>query len=566
MTQVYVAGALAYDRRLPGHDLLALSYTAGLNKAGTATITMPPGHPSYNAYEPYKPVVTIIDDGVTVFRGRALKPDDDFLGRRTVTCEGERCFFRDAVMRPYLYQAAPDVIFADLIGIYNSQVEEDKRFVVGTVTVTDPNGYVRLESSKAEQVGDTLDKLVNRCGGYIVFTTNEAGDRVVNWYEAVSYRNSQTIDFGSNLLDFKRTTENNELATRIIPYGAKNEETGEYVTIESVNDGLDYIQDDEAVALRGIITKPVFYDDVTEPMNLKRKAEQDLNTSKNLITSLTLTATDLSVAGIFATTDPSALGTSAVVGEAIAGKAIVGTAGQTIQPFREGDLITVRSRPHGLNDQFLLTDRAVNLLDKSGSSITLGKETPTLTGLSNAGDKATLEELNRTERRITADYTLNVAQAVAAAQRTLASLIEQTSESIKLEVSETYATNGEVTEAVSSSMTQLSDSFTFTFSELKTVVDEYDAEMRAHIVEQESYIRMKDGDLILGKNAEGSMVLTLENDLIVFKKNGATFGWWDGVDFHTGNIVIEVSERAQLGNFAAVPRKNGHLSWLKVKN
>ena len=106
---------------------------------------------------------------------------------------------------------------------------------------------------------------------------------------------------------------------------------------------------------------------------------------------------------------------------------------------------------------------------------------------------------------------------------------------------------------------------TFTFSELRTYVDDNDATARKHIEEQEKYIRFEGGDIILGQNVEGSMTLTLENDLIVFKKNGNTFGWWDGVDFHTGNIVIEVTERAQFGKFAAVPRKNGHLSWLKIK-
>ena len=61
------------------------------------------------------------------------------------------------------------------------------------------------------------------------------------------------------------------------------------------------------------------------------------------------------------------------------------------------------------------------------------------------------------------------------------------------------------------------------------------------------------------------MNLSLDNDLIIFKKNGQQFGWWDGVDFHTGNIVIDVTERAQFGNFAFVPRSNGSLSFMKVR-
>jgi phage minor structural protein len=535
MIQVYAAGELTYDSRLQSHSLLALSYTAGLNKAGTATITMPPGHPAYNVYEQYKQVISIYDNGRRVFRGRALKPDDDMLNRRTITCEGERCFFRDALMRPYLYQAPPDVIFADIIDIYNSQVEADKCFVVGTVTVTDANNYVRLEAEKAEQVSDTLDKLVKRCGGYIVFTDNENGDRVVSWLEKLNYSTNQTIDFGSNLVDFKRSTANNELATRIVPYGAKNEETGEQLTIESVNGGLDYIEDAEAIALRGIITKPVHWDDVTEPLNLLRKAQEFLESSKKLITGLTLTAADLSAVNA------------------------------NFDAFREGDLIRVRSKPHNLDDDFLLTDLKVDLLKKGSSNITLGKDVQTLTGLSSKGDQATLDELRSIERNIRADYKLNISEAIAATSLLLTSLIEQTEDRIRTEVSETYATNGEVESKISTEMSQLSNSFTFTFNQLRAVVDENDATARKHIEEQEKYIRFENGDIILGQSVEGSMTLTLENDLIVFKKNGATFGWWDGVDFHTGNIVIEVNERAQFGAFAAIPRSGGNLSWLKVK-
>lgn len=555
MIQIHSNGELTYDSRRTGYDLLALSYTAGLNKAGTATIIMPPGHPAYGAYHLYRDIITIHDHDTLVFRGRPLNPTDDFLGRRTIICEGERSFFRDALMRPYLYQAAPDVIFTELVDIYNSQVEAEKQFIVGTVTVTDPNDYVRLESTAAEQMSATLDKLVQRCGGYIIFTSNEDGARVINWYDAVSYANNQTVAFGENLTDFSRSVANDGLATRIVPYGAQDPETGEYLTIESVNDGLDYIEDEEAVALRGVITKPVFYDDVTEPLNLLRKAQADLAASKTLITSLTLTAVDLSCLGV----------STAIAGDAIAGRALSGNCNKCLDAFREGDLIRVQSTPHGLDDEFLLTDRNVDLLNKANNSISLGKEVRTLTAQTAAGDQAVLDTLHKTERHIRSDYTLNIAQVVESTQQLLSSLIEQTSEAIKMEVSETYATNGDVESAISTSMEQLSNSFTFTFNELRTVIDANDAEAREHIVEQERYIRFEDGNITLGEGGN-AMTLVLKNDVIEFWRNDKRFGWWDGVDFHTGNIVVEVEERAQLGNFAAVPRNNGHLSWLIVKN
>ena len=76
---------------------------------------------------------------------------------------------------------------------------------------------------------------------------------------------------------------------------------------------------------------------------------------------------------------------------------------------------------------------------------------------------------------------------------------------------------------------------------------------------------------ITGENAieigSGDSAITLEIDNetgITFKKDGNRFGWWDGTDFHTGNIVVEVNERAQFGNFAFIPRTDGSLSFLKV--
>lgn len=74
------------------------------------------------------------------------------------------------------------------------------------------------------------------------------------------------------------------------------------------------------------------------------------------------------------------------------------------------------------------------------------------------------------------------------------------------------------------------------------------------------------------KAAEGEFKLRLDNNMISFYKGDIDendlaknrFGWWDGVNFYTGNIFIDVEERAQFGNFAFVPRSNGSLDFLKV--
>lgn len=71
-------------------------------------------------------------------------------------------------------------------------------------------------------------------------------------------------------------------------------------------------------------------------------------------------------------------------------------------------------------------------------------------------------------------------------------------------------------------------------------------------------------DGLLIKAGENSVGLRLKNNQIQFEEDGAVFGLWNGVDFYTGNIVVQVSERAQFGDFAFVPRSNGSLDFLKV--
>lgn len=70
---------------------------------------------------------------------------------------------------------------------------------------------------------------------------------------------------------------------------------------------------------------------------------------------------------------------------------------------------------------------------------------------------------------------------------------------------------------------------------------------------------------IIIRSGLNAIELQLDNDDgIIFSKNGVPFGTWDGVNFHTGNIVIDVEKRAQFGNFAFIPRSDKSLMFLKV--
>lgn len=529
--QLFADGALIYDHRLEGRKLLGLKSTEGLNKSGTAEFIMPPGHPHYNKFTSYKTIVALYEDGALRFRGRALYPADDIYNRRTIICEGERGFFRDAIIRPYLYQDPPEAIFADALAQYNAQVDEFKRFTLGVVTVTDSNDYVRLESSSAQKFSEFIDKLVERCGGYVTFSDNAEGGRQVNWLAEIGTQSDQAIEFGENLLEYSRSGQSDDLATAILPYGAQLED-GTRVTIASVTeDGADWIQDDEAVALRGFIMTTETWDDVTTPENLLTKARKRLAERKLAVTSLQLSAADLS------------------------------RYDKSVGSYHVGDRVPVRSKPHNVDDFFQLTDRTIDWLNPSGGNISLGKTQTSLTGSDVAGDRNSASAMDKVKHEITTDYTNGIAAAVRETTLTLSSLIQQTSESIMLEVSETYAKGDDVTSLLESRITQLADSISFEFSQLETKVDEVDGELRTQYTELIKYVRIVNGDLVLGESGN-EITLHLENDRISFLDAGAEVAYISHRQLYITDAHFLNSLR--LGRFAWIPRSNGNLSLVKV--
>lgn len=78
-----------------------------------------------------------------------------------------------------------------------------------------------------------------------------------------------------------------------------------------------------------------------------------------------------------------------------------------------------------------------------------------------------------------------------------------------------------------------------------------------NIVENANGISITDSD--------GIYEIQLDNvDGVTIQKNGVIRSQLVDDDFYTGNIVIRMEERAQLGGFAFVPRSDGSLSFLKV--
>ena len=138
------------------------------------------------------------------------------------------------------------------------------------------------------------------------------------------------------------------------------------------------------------------------------------------------------------------------------------------------------------------------------------------------------------------------------------------SESIALSAAAKYADEqGFATAAeVSAELTVRAGAITADFVK-KDYVDGVEGKVDGVIEDLQQHFNFSVDGLVI-KAGENDVNLRLNNGVIEFRINETPFGSWDGVDFHTGNIVVEVNERAQFGGFAFVPRSNGSLDFLKV--
>ena len=143
-----------------------------------------------------------------------------------------------------------------------------------------------------------------------------------------------------------------------------------------------------------------------------------------------------------------------------------------------------------------------------------------------------------------------------------------TSEQIILSALDSYVETsdyGAFKETVETQLTTMAGEITMNFTTTNEIIEELNGDLQSRFTELHKYIKYSGDTAITIGSGDSAITLEIDNETgIIFKKGGEPFGWWDGNDFHTGNIVVEVNERAQFGNFAFVPRNDGSLMLLKV--
>lgn len=273
-----------------------------LNDAGTFEFDVPTTNPLHDSIENRRSMVQILKDDKEIFYGEVRESEDDEHMTKSVYAVGELAFLYDSIQPQAKYQdQTPLQFFTTLINNHNAQVEEKKQFRVGVVTVTDPNDSIYRFTNYEDTLTCLREKLCESLGGYLRVRKVD-GVRYLDLVKLQDYGTTceQPIEFGENLLDYACNASGVDIVTAIIPLGARLDESpieglDAYTDIKSVNDGKDYVYLPDAVSRFGWVKKVVHWDDVTEPSNLKKKAEEWLKENQYELLTLKVNAVDLSM-------------------------------------------------------------------------------------------------------------------------------------------------------------------------------------------------------------------------------------------------------------------------------
>lgn len=349
MYEVYLDGELLYYPADDENILLSSKLELELNTAGTFEFEVPPTNPLYGSIEPRRSMVQVLKDGKEIFLGEVREIEKDFYNVKQVSVTGELAFLFDSIQPQAEYHdMTTRQMLETWLNIHNGQVEDRKKFYVGMVTIHDSNDSLYRYTNRETTLDAIREKLVERLGGYLRIR-KEGGKRYLDWITQPEYGKycEQPIEFGTNLLDYVEMTSAEELATAVIPLGARLEESPiealeAYTDITSVNNDVDYLYIPEAVERYGWVKKVIHWDDVTEPSNLKAKGEAWLKDNQYEDMTLEPTALDLSELG------------------------------NEYDAFELGDTVHATAWPYGMNRDFPVRKMTIFLQEPDSNKLELG--------------------------------------------------------------------------------------------------------------------------------------------------------------------------------------------------
>lgn len=406
-----------YDLRDKKYLVESPKVTQELNKSGELTFYLPPKHPNYDKLEGLINKIQLYNNDVLEFTGRIIENKDSFYNKRYLKIEGALSYLCDSIQPLNVYKCTPIEFFRKIIEIHNSQVEEEKQFNVGMFTISDSNNYIYRYTNYENTLEVLQDKIIDTLGGYLRVRYMN-GNKYIDIIEDYGKTNSQVIQFGKNLLDLDKYIKFSSICTAMLPLGNELEETvstgddsgtiKKRLTIDDYADGTygDIVKKGSIIYSKSGVEKYGFiyadksdsqWNDVTHAENLYTKAVQKLNSLLTSSLTIELSAVDLNLINV------------------------------DIEKIELGDKIRVLSKPHNLDEYFVVSKIVRDLANPKNTKITLGNTLSNLSSSINrksSSDTTIINELKGSTESALKDAKEKATDAIKSVQGGYVKLID----------------------------------------------------------------------------------------------------------------------------------------------
>lgn len=572
-----------------------------INAIPSFTFEMAANNPGLRIMNPYITHVEVknVKTGKLDFEGRVLIPTPSMENsgeiRKKIVCEGIKAYLHDS-RQPYLAEkhwegdgerTGLEEFIDTILDNHNRQVESYKKIYRGIVNVTPFENSDDV--TKGLNYQDTYEcieeKLVESFGGEFDVRRGTDGLLYLDYVEKFGGLKGTAIALGVNMQSMSQESDPTEMVTRLIPLGAKlgDTETEERLTIESVNDGKNYVIDEEAESVYGIHYATVTFDDVTIASALKSKGRQWLTVNNRIKQKNTVTALELGlidkryellelynsypIENNLIGVDMSARVTSQTI--------------DIISPEKSsmtfGDKSTLLS-DYNINQEKSTGELAerVGTVEKNFDTVkdTVNSMTKTIFSSSTPTDTSVLwidtSETPPLAKKYNPDTVKwevvnDSSEVIQSVRQEISSVVDQIPEKISSTVESKTYLKGEVDKLVSQLNTiieQLDDEVSIKISRVEGSVTDLEGNINATLADYTTYFEFKPDGLYIGTNTS-VIKLRQSNDRLSFLENGVEVAYVSNRKLYITDA--EITGSLMIVNFGFTQEINNSLSFGKVR-
>ena len=295
-------GILIHDQT---KKLKSGSIKQGINCIDSFSFAISPNNVGFDNIHEFKTLINVYNTKRNryEFQGRVLKVNpsmsDNGSISKSVICESLLGYLQDSE-QDYIDTRnwTPEELLTQMLNVHNRLLEDEpeKHFKVGNIFSTE-NIYIGIQRESTWNAIKT--KIIDKIGGEIQLRVEDDG-MYIDIVEERGTRKTTPIKLRKNMKSISKESDPSSYITRLIPLGAKikdaeGNETEERIDITSVNDGKNYLDDEQAIKTYGLHIKYQYWDDVNEPSILRTKAINFLSENNKVLQKHTINALDLAL-------------------------------------------------------------------------------------------------------------------------------------------------------------------------------------------------------------------------------------------------------------------------------